>query len=1078
MSSGWADTLFSCHLRISPKGIGPADELSIPPLLLAMTGERRPLLVLFPTLAAAENALSSFRRWMTAAGRSCRVLLLPDGTRELRSASGTDCARAQALHQLLQEPPDILFAAVPAVLNPVPSVREMKKRSFTVRKGMTLSLMELARQLTELDYDDELEVTVPGEFSKRGGLLDVFSPSGRQPARIEFFGDEIESIRLFSPESQRSTGEVEEYEIILRSGSGSELLEQGEIQDYFKGWDPLLVPVFPETLRVQVERFSPDALTRWESFPVAFGKNVCPLYDEPGTALHPEAQTPPFFAMHGQLMKALPKGGEKAFSDLGRQWMQSTAHRLVTKEKYQCVLCCRSAADEGHFRQWLNEAKLDTASTVSVEENNLPGGLFAPKQKIILLTEQEIFVSPVRSRSGGTDEDAEEAVGAADSAADLNEGDHAVHLDHGVCIFRGLELVTSGGSKAEMITLEFADETILHVPLWQAHLLTRYVGAGKKGVNLSSIHTSRWGKTRAAAALSVRNLAYDMLRMQAMRNSIQADSFPPDTLDQRLFEQAFPFRETADQIRSAGEIKRDMESAKPMDRLLCGDVGYGKTELAMRAAFKCVMAGKQVAVLVPTTVLAQQHYYSFMERFAGFPVMIEQLSRFRTKGEQAKIIQRMKEGTLDIVIGTHRLVQDDISFKNLGLIIIDEEQRFGVLHKERLKRLRAETDVLTMTATPIPRTLYLSMAGMRDMSTILTAPVRRLPVQTVIVPDDPAVVRNAIARELERGGQVYYLFNRVKGIDEAAGKLKEMFPRARIGIGHGQMPEEQLENVMSDFIENKLDILVCTTIIESGLDIPNANTIVIDRADRFGLAELYQLRGRVGRWTRQAYAYLLLPRSGILTGDARERIAAMRRYTHLGAGFKLAMSDLQLRGAGSILGSEQSGQINAIGFHLYCELLRDCIANLNQQEKELRVVRKSADLRLDFLEFAYAPSKNKLGAGFPPDYIESPAMRFRVCRKLSLCANEQEVEQYREELRDRFGTLPASAEHYISVVKLRLLGAEKKIDTISVYGGKAILERGHSILKPGGIVPRIPDELTPEEKLSRLFAVINALPGE
>ena len=1081
-ATGWRDRLFSTPVRPLTSGYGPVDELSAPPLLLSLSGEKRlPLLAVYPTLAAAESACNSFRHWAAAAHRDPAVLLLPDGTRDLRSASGTDCSRAEALYQLLQEPPDVLFASVPAVLNPVPSAREMRKRSFIIRRGDTLEVTDLARKLTELDYDDELEVYVPGEFSRRGGILDVFSPSAKHPARIEFFGDEVESIRLFSPEDQRSIGQVDSYEIILRSGSGSEFLESGDFSEYLKDWSPYLIPVFPQVLRTQVERFSPEALDQWDGFLQSFGKKVVPFYDDVEAVQQDKITVPPFFSMHKQLEKALPKGGEKAFTELGRQWMQETARRLVLENKYLCVMLCRSEADKKHFQEWITEAKLDQTSSVILEEKYLPGGLFCPGKKILLLTEQEVFASPVRMRSGADPIDDEKStdtgsMGIADSAADLNEGDHAVHLDYGICIFKGLEVVESGGAKAEMIALEFADDMVMHVPLWQAHLLSRYIGAGKKGVALSNVKSSRWGKTRAAAAVSVQNMAYEMLRMQALRTSIQAEPFPMDSLDQRLFEQAFPFRETADQLRSADEIKKDMESTKPMDRLLCGDVGYGKTELAMRAAFKCVMGGKQVAVLVPTTILAQQHYYSFLERFAGFPVLIEQLSRFRTAKEQAEILKRMEEGSLDIVIGTHRLVQEDVKFKNLGLIIIDEEQRFGVAHKERLKRLRVETDVLTMTATPIPRTLYLSMAGMRDMSTILTAPVKRMPVQTVIGTESPEMIRNAIARELGRGGQVYYLFNRVKGIEEAAAKIKAMFPNATVGIGHGQMPEEQLENVMSDFIENKIEILVCTTIIESGLDIPNANTIIIDRADRFGLAELYQLRGRVGRWTRQAYAYLLLPRSGILTGNARERIAAMRKYTQLGAGFQLAMSDLQIRGSGSILGAEQSGQINAVGFHLYCELLRDCVANLNRQERIMP--KKQTALNLDFLQFAYQPAKGYLGAAIPPDYIPNPVMRFRICRKLSLCRTMEDVKICREELIDRFGVIPPTAENYLAVTELRILAGEKNLDTISVYEGRAYLERGTAFLKPDGMVPRVPEDLTPESKLSRLFAILGTIPSK
>ena len=1091
MENAWKKELFAPFFPENgrKKGAGPVDEISLVPLLLTLDPCRRPVLAVFPAFADAETAQSGFHLWAEAAGVPCRSLLLPDGTPSDRMAASTDGQRARVLHGLLTDPPDILFASAAGLLNPAPSVKAMKGSSFTIRTGMELSLSHAAELLVGLDYDDEEVVTVPGEFSRRGGILDIFSAGADRPVRIEFFGDTVESLRFFSPATQRSEGPAEEYEIILRTGSANGNCETGRVADYLSKWKPLIVPVFPAGIRSRLERFQPETVGEWDRFTKSF--RCFSFLDAAETAESRDVLPPPFFALHGQLEKALPEGGEKSFFELGKRWMQSSLKRWVETEGYRAILLSGAEGDLVHFRRWLEEAGLENDPNVELERSSLPGGLFSPGHKLVLLTEQEVFASPSRMRlpsrgnvrTGAPEEETkaedESAEGTGiDSSGDLEEGDYAVHLNLGVCIYRGLAMVQSGGVRAEMIRLEFADEEVIHVPMYQAYLISRYIGAGRKNVPLSSARSSKWGKTLATAAMSVRNMAYDMLRLQAVRSSMKGTSFPEDGLEQRLFEQAFPFQETPDQLRSAEEIKRDMESEKPMDRLLCGDVGYGKTELAMRAAFKCVMSGRQVAVLVPTTVLAQQHYYSFLQRFAGTPVVIEQLSRFRTKAEQARTLELMKTGGVDIVIGTHRLVQDDVDFKNLGLIIIDEEQRFGVLHKEKLKRLRTSADVLTMTATPIPRTLYLSMSGMREISTILSAPVRRMPVQTMIVQDDPAVVRNAVARELQRGGQVYFVHNRVKGIQEAADKLQTMFPQARIGIGHGQMAEEELENVMSRFIENKIDILVCTTIIESGLDIPNANTIIIDRADRFGLAELYQLRGRVGRWTRQAYAYLLLPKHGILTGDARQRIAAMRRYTHLGAGFKLAMSDLQIRGAGNILGAEQSGQIHAVGFHLYCELLRDCISQLNRKEDRREAsVMSMPDLRLDFLDYAEQPAGGKIGAAIPAGYIPSEKLRFQAYRQLAQFRTEQQIDAFEEELHDRFGKLPGCVCTLLSIAKLRLLAAEKGITTLSVYEGKAILEKAHTVIKPGGNIPRIPDIMRPADRLTRLFRILRELPS-
>ena len=1092
MERPWKSELFAPFVPEDrpAKGVGPVDEISAPPLLLALNVRRRPVLAVFPALAEAEAAQAGFQLWAKASQRNVRSLLLPDGTPTDRMAASTDGMRARVLHELLNDPPDILFASGMGMIHPAPSVKAMKKSSFTIRRGMELPLTRAAELLVELDYDDEETVTVPGEFSRRGGILDIFSTGSDRPVRIEFFGDTVDSLRYFSPETQRSEKAAEEYEIILRTGSANGNCETGRVTDYLAEWKPLLVPVFPSVIRSRLERFQPETAEEWDRV-LAGSRATLPFLDAAETARTRDVTPPPFFALHGELEKALPEGGEKNFFELGKRWMQSSLKRWVESEEYQAVLLSGAEGDLVHFRQWLTEAGLENDPRVSLEQACLPGGLFSPGHRLVLLTEQEIFAAPSRMRlpSGaektGSGEESPEGGGDAadgtpgiDSSGDLEEGDYAVHLNLGVCIYRGLAMVRAGGVRAEMIRLEFADEEVVHVPMHQAYLISRYIGAGRKTVPLSSARSSKWGKTLATAAASVRNMAYDMLRLQAVRSSMKGTSFPEDGLEQRLFEQAFPFQETPDQLRSAEEIKRDMESEKPMDRLLCGDVGYGKTELAMRAAFKCVMSGRQVAVLVPTTVLAQQHYYSFLQRFAGTPVVIEQLSRFRSKAEQAGTLARMKSGGVDIVIGTHRLVQDDVDFKNRGLIVIDEEQRFGVLHKEKLKRLRTSADVLTMTATPIPRTLYLSMSGMREISTILSAPVRRMPVQTMIVQDEPAVVRNAVARELQRGGQVYFVHNRVKGIQDAAGKLQEMFPQARIGIGHGQMAEEELEDVMSRFIENKIDILVCTTIIESGLDIPNANTIIIDRADRFGLAELYQLRGRVGRWTRQAYAYLLLPKHGILTGDARQRIAAMRRYTHLGAGFKLAMSDLQIRGAGNILGAEQSGQIHAVGFHLYCELLRDCIAQLNRREDRREAsVMSMPDIRLDFLDYAEEPAPGRLGAALPAGYIPSEKLRFQAYRRLALFRTQDQIDSFEEELRDRFGPLPGCARTLLRVTSLRLLAAEKGITAISVHEGKAILEKAHAVVKPNGVIPRIPDIMRPADRLERLFRILKELPS-
>jgi transcription-repair coupling factor (superfamily II helicase) len=558
-----------------------------------------------------------------------------------------------------------------------------------------------------------------------------------------------------------------------------------------------------------------------------------------------------------------------------------------------------------------------------------------------------------------------------------------------------------------------------------------------------------------------------MLAIQAARSAQQGHAFPPDTGWQHEFENSFLYEETPDQARAIVATKEDMEAAKPMDRLICGDVGYGKTEVAIRAAFKAALGGKQAAVLVPTTVLAQQHFNTFRERMADYPIRIELLSRFRSRRDQARVVRELAAGSVDIVIGTHRLLQGDIQFKDLGLVVIDEEQRFGVMHKERFKKLRTLVDVLTLTATPIPRTLYLALAGARDMSTIETPPQDRLPVQTIVAPYDERLIRDAIRRELNRGGQVFFLHNRVLDIDAAAGRLRALVPEARIAVGHGQMHSDQLEEVMASFVNGDCDVLLSTTIIESGLDIPNANTIIIDRADRFGLSDLYQLRGRVGRYKHQAYAILLLPRHAGLLTEARKRLSAIKQYSSLGSGFKIAMRDLEIRGAGNLLGAEQSGHISAVGFELYCQLLKHSVGKLKGE-----TFRQEADVqvRLDFL----ATHQQDAGACLPAAYIAEPQHRIEMYRKLAQASDLEALGGLKKELRDRFGPLPEAAELALKVADLKLAAAAKGVALIEVKEDKLMLKRNDDYVMAKGKFPRLRQK-GPAARLKEIKKVVLAL---
>ncbi len=654
---------------------------------------------------------------------------------------------------------------------------------------------------------------------------------------------------------------------------------------------------------------------------------------------------------------------------------------------------------------------------------------------------------------------------------DLEPGDLVVHADQGIGKYLGLYEVEFQGRHQEVLAIEYAEKARLYVPVSQAHLLSRYVGVGRHRPELHTLGGTRWEREKHAAQRAVADLAGQLLEMQAARDALPGHAFAADSNWQHEFENAFPFTETPDQLSAINAAKRDMESTRPMDRLICGDVGYGKTEVAMRAAFKAVMDGKQVAMLVPTTILAQQHFESFAERFAAYPFTIEMLSRFRSREQQADVVRRLREGGVDIVIGTHRLVQKDVAFKDLGLVIIDEEQRFGVQHKERLKQYRQLVDVLTLTATPIPRTLYLSLTGARDLSTIQTPPLERLPVETVVAPLTDEIVRMAIMHELDRGGQVFYLHNRVQSIEQARERLQALVPEAQIAVAHGQMAEGQLAEIMHRFTRGDFDVLLCTTIIESGLDIPTVNTILIERADRFGLAELYQLRGRVGRYKHQAYAYLLLPRHGRLFDTARKRIGAIKQYSSLGAGFKLALRDLEIRGAGNLLGAAQSGHIAAVGFDLYCQLLKRSVALLKGEKPPLII---EVETRLDFLDFATGGAASENSAVLPPDYIEDESLRVRAYRKIAEASAEKELEELRADLRDRFGPLPGAAACLFKVAKLRIAAAECGVRSIEVAEDKVMLRRGaDNWFMPGGHYPRL-SATKPAAKLDELIRIVRA----
>ncbi|HHY91958.1 MAG TPA: transcription-repair coupling factor, partial [Firmicutes bacterium] len=613
---------------------------------------------------------------------------------------------------------------------------------------------------------------------------------------------------------------------------------------------------------------------------------------------------------------------------------------------------------------------------------------------------------------------------AVPSFTDLKVGDLVVHVVHGIGRYQGVKTLESAGSTRDYLVLEYAGNDRLYVPTDQVHLLQKYIGPEGESPRLSKLGGNEWQRAKSRAKRSVEEMAQELLSLYARRKAAPGYAFGPDTVWQKEFEEAFPYQETPDQLKAVEEVKQDMESPHPMDRLLCGDVGYGKTEVAIRAAFKAVMEGKQVAVLVPTTILAQQHYNTFRQRLARYPVQVEMLSRFRSAAEQREILKRLRRGAIDIVIGTHRLVSKDVHFADLGLVIIDEEQRFGVKQKERLKELKATVDVLTLTATPIPRTLHLSMVGLRDMSLIQTPPEDRYPVQTYVVEYSESLVRDAIARELARGGQVFYLYNRVEGIEAEARRVKELVPQARVGVAHGQLSETRLARVVLSFLEREYDVLVCTSIIENGLDMPNVNTLIVRDADRLGLAQLYQLRGRVGRSNRVAYAYFTYEPQKLLSTIAEKRLQALREFTELGSGFKLALRDLEIRGAGNILGAEQHGHIAAVGFEMYCSLLEEAVRELKGEKRPLEV-EPQVDLKVD--------------AYLPESYVTSARDKMELYKAIAACRAEEDVDEVAADLIDRFGDPPEQVVTLLEVARLRALARSAQVATLTQRGQQVIL---------------------------------------
>ncbi len=926
----------------------------------------------------------------------------------------------------------------------VPLPGEIVKRARELRAGEELDLGEMADALVEAGYDRVSQVTERGQFAVRGGILDVYSPHHDSPVRVELFGDEIESVRVFDIHTQGSVGKVKEAEVLLRFGD--EEREFCEVRDYIREGDVTVALECPAGVeaRVRVTAGSAGEDGVEEECEGA-------VYESPlggfgaGDFVLQQAKREQFFKQ----VEEWHRGGWSVTMFFNNRGEIERFRELVGDEV---------AGDTGNSH---GGCEMPRRALPELAVGHLAQGFAVPAAKVAVLSDAEIFGRYQTARANRMFRRDKRQAQARTQASiqEYKEGDLVVHADHGIGRFRGIGLQPGREEEGnEALVVEYANGSKLYVPLEHAHLVSRYVGSGPKAPPLNALGDKRWARTRQAAEKSILDYAGQLLTVQAERDTAKGYAHLPDTKWQHDFENSFLYRETPDQLRAIEDAKMDMESARPMDRLVCGDVGFGKTEVAIRAAFKSVMGGRQVAMLVPTTVLAEQHWRTFRERMSDYPVNVEMLSRFRSPKQQREVLKGMADGTVDIVIGTHRLVSKDVAFKELGLVVVDEEQRFGVKVKERFKEMFRLVDVLTLSATPIPRTLYLSLMGVRDMSNIETPPANRYPVQTTICAYDRRVIQSAIERELHREGQVFYLHNRVEDIVSVKRMVEELCPGARVEFGHGQMDEHMLEDVMHRFVRGETDVLVCTTIIESGVDIPNANTMIIDRADRFGLADLYQLRGRVGRAQRKAYAILMLPPHLLTTGDAKKRISAIRQHSSLGAGFKIAMRDLEIRGAGNLLGLAQSGHIAAVGFDLYCKLLRASIDRLGGRGAASAV--SEVAVRIDFLgtgeaEYMKSP-KGVLPAFIPSRYMPEARMRISAYRAVAEVATYKELAALERSWRDRFGKkMPEAVENFLACAELKLAAAQASVTAVEIRDGKLMLTRNGGYVQYGGKFPRL-----------------------
>jgi transcription-repair coupling factor (superfamily II helicase) len=987
----------------------------------------------------------------------------------------------------------LLVAPVRALMTRTLPRRDFLKASRMLKVGQTLALEELARACVTLGYENSHIVIASGQFARRGGLIDLWPPAETQPVRLEFFGDEIETMRRFDPASQRTVKSASEAvagrllitparEFLTQPESESEQGEQNRSEFHIPLIHPTpasLLDYLPRQALVVLDdrQVLDDAITEVEQqavmmrqdfvkegtlpedFPIPY-LTLGEIQDALSTHTTLDlgygsavmAETLPPAETEGGLAERFSAGPR--FAGRLKPVMDFIGKHHSAGEKI--VIVSRQARRLSEL--WEEHKLSDEKTSPEFIENSLSEGWSFEIQGggvLHLLTDGEIFGwrRPEPRRRARPAAEAPEA-----GYTDLQVEDYVVHVDHGIGRYLGLVRRAIDAVEREYLCVEYADEAQLFVPIHQADRLTRYVGPDNRSPTLSRLGSTEWKSTKSHVKEAVKEVAEDLLELYAKRSVVYGYSFAEDSAWQQELEASFPYIETDDQMQVIAEVKRDMQSKRPMDRLICGDVGYGKTEVALRAAFKAVVDNKQTAILVPTTVLAQQHYNTFSQRLAAFPVTVEMLSRFRTHQQQRDILSRLEKGQVDIVIGTHRLLSSDVKFKDMGLLIIDEEQRFGVTHKEALKKMRTEVDVLTLTATPIPRTLYMALSGVRDISTINTPPEERLPIVTHVGPYSPKLVKQAILRELERGGQIFFVHNRVQTIGAMLAHLTQLVPEARIAVAHGQMAENELAQRMEEFSRGDVDILLCTSIIESGLDIPNANTLIVDRADTFGLAQLYQLRGRVGRGAQRAYAYFFRHNRKSPTHEGRQRLETIAENTQLGAGYSIAMRDLEIRGTGDILGTRQHGHIAAVGFHLYTALLAEAIRRM-RKEQGLPSAPMPSTLNL---QLNPVNVELPLPVAIPTDYVADKNVRLGLYRRMADMRSLAELDALAEEFQDRFGPLPTPVQNLLNQLKIKLMAERAGLTSIAVEGKQIVLRY------PENMIPEDLPDLGPHVRVGKV----------